>query len=111
MPGISRRKDIIRLVYHPIYLTPYSTADCESPERVRGITRYGYVIKDSSEYVLQSAIEMAYELFDAHCRIAESEERYRLLSENTDDVIWLWDLAGNRYEYVGSSVLRLLGFA
>ena len=37
MPGISRRKDIIRLVYHPIYLTPYSTADCESPERVRGI--------------------------------------------------------------------------
>jgi len=92
-----------------VFLTAY--AEEHMAERVRGITRYGYVIKDSSEYVLQSAIEMAYELFDAHCRIADSEERYRLLSENTDDVIWLWDLARNRYEYVGSSVLRLLGFA
>ncbi|HSV95398.1 MAG TPA: histone deacetylase family protein [Spirochaetota bacterium] len=37
MRGISRFKKEIRLIYHPVYLTPYSTADCESPERVRAI--------------------------------------------------------------------------
>ncbi|MBP7603665.1 MAG: histone deacetylase family protein [Spirochaetes bacterium] len=37
MRGISRHRKLVRLVYHPIYLTPYSTADCESPERVRAI--------------------------------------------------------------------------
>ncbi len=37
MGGISRYKEQIKLIYHPVYLTPYSTADCESPERVRAI--------------------------------------------------------------------------
>ncbi len=37
MGGISRYKKQLRLIYHPAYLTPYSTADCESPERVRAI--------------------------------------------------------------------------
>lgn len=37
MAGISRYKRKIRLIYHPVYLSPYSTAGCESPERVRAI--------------------------------------------------------------------------
>ncbi len=41
--------------------------------------------------------------------ILESEEKYRLLAENTTDVIWIMDLHGN-YHYVSPSVFALRGF-
>ena len=41
--------------------------------------------------------------------ILESEEKYRLLAENTTDVIWTMDLHGN-YHYVSPSVFALRGF-
>jgi PAS domain S-box-containing protein len=40
-----------------------------------------------------------------------SEERYRLISENTADVIWLMDLNSGRYTYVSPSVQRMLGYS
>lgn len=40
-----------------------------------------------------------------------SESRYRLIAENTADVIWIYDLAADRFSYVSPSVERLLGFA
>lgn len=43
--------------------------------------------------------------------LEESEARYRLVSENGSDVIWLYDLASNRFSYVSPSVERLRGFA
>jgi PAS domain S-box-containing protein len=39
-----------------------------------------------------------------------SEERYRLIAENTADVIWTLDLATRRLTYVSPSVERLRGF-
>ncbi len=47
-----------------VFLT--SHAERVMVEKVRGITRYGYVIKNSGDFVLQSSIEMAFELFEAH---------------------------------------------
>ena len=40
-----------------------------------------------------------------------SEERYRLISENTADVIWLVDLGTGQYTYVSPSVHHLLGYS
>lgn len=40
----------------------------------------------------------------------ESEERYRLIAENTTDVISLYDLAADCYSYVSPSVLPVRGF-
>jgi two-component system, cell cycle sensor histidine kinase and response regulator CckA len=42
--------------------------------------------------------------------IQASEERYRLISENSSDVIWLYDLRSNQFTYVSPSVERLRGF-
>jgi two-component system, cell cycle sensor histidine kinase and response regulator CckA len=40
---------------------------------------------------------------------AESEQRYRLLAEHAQDVIWTLDLARRRFSYVSPSIERLRG--
>lgn len=42
--------------------------------------------------------------------LAESEALHRLLTENSGDVIWMLDLASQRFDYVSPSVERLRGF-
>ncbi|NBC30317.1 MAG: PAS domain S-box protein [Spirochaetes bacterium] len=65
-------------------------------EKVKGITRYGYVLKSAGEFVLLESINMAFELFEANRALRErneelqrskqslelSEARYRMLFEN-----------------------------
>jgi two-component sensor histidine kinase len=62
-----------------VFLTSHS--EQEMVEKVRGITRYGYVIKNSGNFVLQSSIEMALELFNANEKIEENEKIRNLLQE------------------------------
>jgi PAS domain S-box-containing protein len=42
--------------------------------------------------------------------LAESERRYRLISENPGDVLWTFDVASERLTYVSPSVQRVLGY-
>lgn len=65
------------LDYHKlpiVFLTSHNEKDYV--ERVKEITRYGYVLKNSGEFILIEAINMAYELFDAHEKLSKSESRY-----------------------------------
>jgi PAS domain S-box-containing protein len=62
-----------------VFLTSHS--EREMVEKVRGITRYGYVIKNSGDFVLQSSIEMAFELFEANMR----QSRELVIRKNIED--------------------------
>jgi PAS domain S-box-containing protein len=89
-----------------VFLTSHS--EREMVETVRGITRYGYVIKNSGDFVLQSSIEMALELFDAHMKLTdelsartraeealrESEQRYQVLADISPVGIFRTDTEG-----------------
>ncbi len=70
-----------------VFLTSHS--EREMVEKVRGITRYGYVIKNSGDFVLQSSIEMAFELFDAHERTKGQEAELEAIYENTPVIMAL----------------------
>lgn len=76
-----------------VFLTSHSEE--EMVRKVRGITRYGYVIKNSGDFVLLSSIEMAYDLFDAHRKIeiqlehlASSRQRLDFALTAVSDAIW-----------------------
>ncbi len=43
--------------------------------------------------------------------LQDSEARYRLISENTADMIWTVDLNSQRFEYISPSVHKMLGYS
>lgn len=93
MDGTEAAKLILKERNLPIvFLTSHSERECV--EKVKGITRYGYVIKNSGDFVLQSSIEMAFELFEAHEKMRMSETRLSALLKTIPDLVWLKDAHG-----------------
>jgi PAS domain S-box-containing protein len=92
--GTETAKKILELRDIPVvFLT--SHAELEMVEKVRGITRYGYVIKNSGNFVLQSTIEMAFELFDSYKKLVDREKR--LLRAEMISGVGSWELNLNDY--------------
>ncbi len=81
-----------------VFLT--SQIEEEMVERVRNITRYGYVVKDSGEFVLLSSITMAFELFDAHQAAAEKEIRFQNIFEHSRDGIAVFDAVDDGRDFI-----------
>ena len=76
MDGTEAAKQIFEIREIPVvFLTSHSEEEYVS--RVKKITRYGYVIKNSGDFVLKSSIEMAYELFDANRALIENMDAFR----------------------------------
>lgn len=93
-----------------------SHTEPEIVEKTEKITSYGYVVKNSSITVLDASIKMAFKLFEAKSKELEkevalnwSEEKYRLISENTSDGIVHFSAEG-LIDYVSPSYLRQLGY-
>lgn len=62
-----------------VFLTSHT--EKEYVDRARSITRYGYVLKNSGEFVLTQSIDMAFELFGVHNGLKEENRRRRLAEE------------------------------
>ena len=68
-----------------VFLT--SHAEREMVEKVRGITRYGYLLKSCGDFVLRSSIEMAFELFESHKGLEKEKERYKTTLHSIGDAV------------------------
>lgn len=80
-----------------------SHSEKEMVERVKGITRYGYVLKNSGEFVLRESICMAFQLFESHRKTRESEDRLLQITTNLEDVVYEYDPKDDRFLYVSPS--------
>lgn len=90
---VAAQRILARRMLPIVFLT--SHAEEAMVKKVRGITRYGYVIKSSGDFVLQSSIEMALELYSAHCEIEvqlanlrESREQFDYALDAVNDAVW-----------------------
>ena len=76
-----------------VFLTNH--AEREMVEKVRNITRYGYVLKNSGEFVLIEAIHMAFELFEAHKALEENRRFLSAVMQNLRLGVVACDREGN----------------
>lgn len=74
LDGTQAAERILGLRHIPVvFLSSHTEASVV--RKTENITSYGYVVKNSSDTVLDASIKMAFKLFDANERVAESEFR------------------------------------
>lgn len=113
--GTETATQILTKVNLPIvFLTSHS--EKEMVDKVKNITRYGYVIKDSGDFVLQSSIEMAFNLFEAHQQLEiqmgvlkESRERLDFALSAVNESIWDY-LPDRNYLFWNPNFYAILGY-
>ncbi len=91
-----------------LFLTAH--VEREMVEKVRKVTRYGYALKNTGEYVLLSSIEMVLDLYEAHEKTRESEDKFRSLVEDISDIIFSINAKGI-FTYISPRVKHYTDFA
>jgi len=104
--GINAAEQIHNHIDIPVIFLSSHT-EPELVEKTEKITSYGYVIKNSGIIVLDASIKMALKLHDYKKKIENSETKYRVLSENTQDFIYSLDL-DSRHTMVNDSVCKAM---
>jgi PAS domain S-box-containing protein len=102
MNGIDTAEEI-RINYDipVIYLTAY--ADIKTLEKAKKTEPYGYILKPFEDIDLKSTIEMALYKHEMQKKLKASEEQYRALTENTNDIVYSIDI--NRLvTYIGPQI-------
>jgi|GEM_PF-2240616 len=118
MNGIQAAKEILACRKLPvIFLTDNSEQDLV--KNGLEISHYGYVIKNSCDFVLKSSIEMAFELFAAReaarkekllDEIRQREDDFSQLFEAQSDAVLIVDNETGRFLQVNSAASALCGY-
>ena len=108
MDGTSAACKILDFKNLPIvFLTSHS--EKEYVDKVKKITRYGYVLKNSGDFVLRSSIDMAYDLFETHQKLLDSEEKYSAAFRTSPDAVNINDMDG-LYVDINEGFTKLTGY-
>ena len=100
------RRILAERVLPIVFLTSHS--EKAFVDRVREITRYGYVLKNSTDFVLQTSIEMAFELFEAHEGTRDSEARLLRAEAVSGFGSWEFDM-GTRRVHASEGARKIYG--
>src|SRR6056297_847554 len=87
-----------------VFLT--SHAEKEMVDRVKDITRYGYVLKNSGKFVLNEAITMAFELFDDHRNAQRHREEIEVTNEELRAAIEEMEATNEEFEAANEELLN-----
>ncbi len=108
MDGTRAAVEILRIKDVPIvFLTSHS--EKQMVDKVKNITKYGYVIKATGQFVLIEAINTALELFNAHSALKKSEIEYREIVEGIDSAILKFDDEG-RIIFFNRGAEKIFGY-
>ena len=108
MDGTEAAQRILKTHDLPIvFLTSHS--EKEYVDKVKTITGYGYVLKNSGEFVIRESIQMAYQLFDSRKKLQDKEEQLNLAMDAEDHGYWDWNLDTNEV-YFSPRYCGMLGY-
>ncbi len=108
MDGTEAARQILGLRNLPIvFLSNHS--EREYVERVKQITRYGYVLKNAGEFVLREAITTAFELHKANTALREREMRLQTAERLAQVGGWELDLATGQ-AFWSDQFFRICGY-
>ncbi|MFW5737547.1 MAG: PAS domain S-box protein [Spirochaetota bacterium] len=91
-----------------VFLTGHS--EREMVEKVKGITRYGYVLKSAGEFVLMEAISMAFELSETHRALSRSRDHYESVVRLSGEIVVQHD-ANGRWEFLNRRAREFWGLS
>lgn len=114
--GVEAAKQILEKRNIPIVFLA-SHSEKKIVDKVKEITRYGYVLKNSGNFVLRSSFEMALTLFETTQKLQESmgalsrtEHQLKHILDTVPALIWQKDQKG-RYLQVNKAFCRTVGCA
>jgi diguanylate cyclase (GGDEF)-like protein/PAS domain S-box-containing protein len=90
-----------------IYLT--SHADEDTLARAKNTAPYGFLRKPFQEQDLRISVELALHRYALDCQARESEDKFRLIAENIDDVFWLSTPDFEKLVYVSPAYEKIWG--
>ena len=92
-----------------IYITAHSSDHIM--ERALKTSPYAFIIKPFADKELKFAIELALKKHSMKKELNNDQMIHKIISENSGDVIWILDIASNKFTYVSYSVENLRGYS
>ena len=86
-----------------------ANSDVNTISRAKLTEPYGYLVKPFKRNELYSTIEPALYRHSIEKKLKQSEDRFRIIAENVNDVIWTMNLEGI-FTYISPSIVNLTGY-
>ncbi|NMB80089.1 MAG: PAS domain S-box protein, partial [Methanomicrobiales archaeon] len=93
-------------------LPEYEYMICHKNGTTRWLHQRNTIVRDNTGHVaaVEGVVTDVTDRKNAEIALRQIEERYRIISENTGDVIWLLDPETLKFRFISPSIYRLLGY-